>query len=233
MLDQAIRFGHIISQSDFPSTGRILEVGSGATGITAFINNPTIGVDLDFKGEGSSELIPIKGSVTSLPMPDRSFETVVCSDMLEHLPEGIRQDAIKELLRVTDQTLFIACPCGASARNADRFLNRCYEFFSIPTPDWLKEHNEHRLPERESIGSAIRDAGFPYRELNGEPIFVHIIVTFLVATRFSNNLWRSLFLKRLDRARKIASFTVLSSAKSYRKLWVVNCSVSPSLENKA
>lgn len=50
----------------------------------------------------------ISGSLEALPFPDRNFETVVCTHVLEHVPD--MGAAVSELLRVTDQTLLIVLP---------------------------------------------------------------------------------------------------------------------------
>lgn len=48
----------------------------------------------------------ICSDVNRLPLPDRAFETVVTHGLLMHVPPGDVRTAIRELLRVTRQTLW-------------------------------------------------------------------------------------------------------------------------------
>lgn len=53
---------------------------------------------------------------------------VVSSDMMKHLPENLRQSAMKELLRVAARYVVVDFPAGAIAKAHDldvaAFLNR-------------------------------------------------------------------------------------------------------------
>lgn len=50
----------------------------------------------------------VSGSLDALPFPDRSFETVTCTHVLEHVPD--MDAAVSELLRVTKKRLLIVLP---------------------------------------------------------------------------------------------------------------------------
>jgi hypothetical protein len=221
MLDQAIRFGAIISQPKFKSGGRLLEVGSGDEGISVFIDDPVIGADIAFRDVSNLAIKAIKASALKLPFGDAAFERVVCSDMLEHLAESDRAAAISELVRVTGGVLFLACPCGGPARWADNLLYGIYRILPVRTPDWLKEHIQRRIPDTKSIREAIGETGARYHEVKGESIFTHFIVSFLISSRILNNIWRNWYYKKPGKAKAAAVLGRWPWFFPYRRLWVI------------
>lgn len=52
--------------------------------------------------------VNIDAGLPRLPYPDNSFDTVICSDVLEHL--GPHRQAIKELLRIAGKKVIISVP---------------------------------------------------------------------------------------------------------------------------
>jgi len=74
---------------------RVLDVGCGPKPYYPFFE-PYAGeyVGVDVAGEGAD----LVGSIESLPVPDGSFEVVLCTQVLEHTPDPAR--AVAELARV-------------------------------------------------------------------------------------------------------------------------------------
>jgi ubiquinone/menaquinone biosynthesis C-methylase UbiE len=68
--------------------------------------------------------------ITNLPVPDESFDVVICSEVLEHVPEPIK--VIKEFSRILRQggRLFLTAPlcCGIHQEP--------YIYYSGYTPFW-------------------------------------------------------------------------------------------------
>ncbi len=64
------------------------------------------------------------GDVTDLPYPDQSFDLVMCNDVIEHLDDADRQQAVRELARVTNRYLIISIPFRENlAQNAVKCAN--------------------------------------------------------------------------------------------------------------
>jgi hypothetical protein len=219
MIDQAVRFGAVISQSEFRSEP-LLEVGSGLSGIAAFVDNQVFGVDVRFNGN-VTKFIPIRASATSLPLRDGCFRQVVCSGMLEHVNPGDRSGAIKELVRVTEKTLFLICPCGIVARKADVILAWLYWFLYIPLPDWLEEHLANPFPSALEIVSILEERGFTVRKVTLESVFTHLIISILIGLKRLNAFWRLIFTNKPDRIKRISSFLRhFAIGNPYLWLWV-------------
>lgn len=86
----------------------ILEIGIGNSFIRDYLkkrnlNIITIDIDLNLKPD-------IVGSVLFLPIVNNSFETVVCYQVLEHLPFENIPIAISELSRVAKKYVIISLP---------------------------------------------------------------------------------------------------------------------------
>jgi hypothetical protein len=199
----------------------ILEVGSGSRGITAFGIAQVVGVDVCFSEKPATGMVALKASATALPLKSNRFAWVLSSDMLEHLESGSRNEAVSELLRVTKGSLLLACPCGSAARRVDGLLGRLYRYFGIPTPDWLKEHLELTLPNPDAIRQALETADAKAREVSGESVLTHFLVSLLISTNAANRCWTRLFLNRPDRAKRLGKCRLLKWGPGYRRLWVV------------
>ena len=81
---------------------KILEVGSGAAGITKFIKTPVTGIDIQFYGKPSPYLKQLKHSaIEKFPFRDNEFDIVISTDCYEHLPKRKRRKTLEEMYRVS------------------------------------------------------------------------------------------------------------------------------------
>lgn len=100
-----------------PDGGRVLEVGCAFGFLTrnlrrdgfAAFGCDTAGYCLAQAGEGVRPYLQA-ASVLALPYPDRSFDLVLCMEVLEHLPEELIPAAVRELRRVSRGLLLVSVP---------------------------------------------------------------------------------------------------------------------------
>ncbi|MDY7009344.1 MAG: methyltransferase domain-containing protein [Planctomycetota bacterium] len=98
--------------------GRILDVGAGegdayqflspeitTRGVTAMEINPACFIRM---AKIAPSLTPVEGTIYEIPFEDGSFETVLCSEVLEHLEDPTR--GLRELLRVSGRWVLISVP---------------------------------------------------------------------------------------------------------------------------
>lgn len=143
---------------------RILEVGSGSGGAAEWTDAQIVGVDTAFGRTAERKrpnLIEHPGSVTAIPMPDASFDAVLCLDMLEHVPSADRRRAIEELVRVLAPggRLLVTFPSGPVAEKLDRWLAASYEARHGKPHPWAAEHLELGLPDAREIAAIARATG--------------------------------------------------------------------------
>jgi hypothetical protein len=136
----------------------ILEIGSGAKGITPYVPYTVTGLDVAFNGDIAKNLKPVILSSASIPFPDKSFDYVISVDMLEHVPPIQRFDVISEMLRVADRRIFLAVPCGKAAEDHDKKMDDLYLRWKGERYDYLREHVENGLPDKEELRSFINKA---------------------------------------------------------------------------
>ena len=90
----------------------ILDVGCGNGLITNQLPNSIKVVGLD-RSEAALKYVQkdtILGDILNLPLEDQSFDLVVCNDVLEHLTDIERQQALRELARVSCKYILITVP---------------------------------------------------------------------------------------------------------------------------
>lgn len=136
----------------------VLDAGCGEYGLSAFVSaKSVVGVDIlptDVKADGFTF---IHGSIITLPFADRSFSVAASVDVLEHLPEALRAEAIRQLVRVARETIIMTFPAGKAAREIDEAFNRNLVSSHRPVPDWLSEHLENPYPDPCEVAELVRN----------------------------------------------------------------------------
>lgn len=98
--------------------GKVLDVGAGAGDAYMFLpaevkQRGVVAVEpnsayFERMSKIAPELEQVEGSIYELPFDDKSFDTVMCSEVLEHLSESDR--GMRELVRVCRRWLVVSVP---------------------------------------------------------------------------------------------------------------------------
>ncbi|OGH69521.1 MAG: hypothetical protein A3C90_00175 [Candidatus Magasanikbacteria bacterium RIFCSPHIGHO2_02_FULL_51_14] len=102
------------------------------------------------------------GSIYELPFADKSFDIVVCNNVLLHLPEV--RTAIRELLRVAKKTLIIRALVGdKSYRIKDIYTKQDMDFFESDVDTFdedgePKDFSFYNIYSKRYVNAIIKDA---------------------------------------------------------------------------
>lgn len=153
MLNRAARFFPILRElaDHLPDGGTILEVGSGSIGLGEFLRGPFVGCDISFSTRPVENMRAVCCSGDQLPFREKSFDAVVVSDVMEHIPPERRSKVVSEVLRVTRKVLIIGYPCGPAAFELDQQLYREYQRRNSIPPVWLQEHMGYPFPDEKLL----------------------------------------------------------------------------------
>lgn len=146
MLNWAARYFPILRvlKQQLDERDSLLEIGSGSVGIGKFYGAPFVGCDVNFSFPPKMPMMPIVGTATALPFGDQSFDAVVASDVLEHVPPDQRLFVVQEALRVVRKVAVFGFPSGSVAAEYDRKLAEAYDRDTQDRPAWLQEHMRYQ-----------------------------------------------------------------------------------------
>lgn len=170
MLNWLTRYAFVVAELKFDELGglteSVLDVGCGPHGLSCAAPAARfVGTDVLFLEQVAPGMVAFRNEPGPLPFEDAAFETVVCLDVLEHVPPGDRRGFVKELARVASRRVLVACPSDESEWVQD-VLKLEYRARGLPLPIWLNEHDEHGLPTAVEIRDMCTSVdGFTGREL--------------------------------------------------------------------
>jgi hypothetical protein len=220
-LDHASRYFPIIDwiHHVLPQGGSILDVGSGSLGIGEFYTEPFVGCDLCFYDPPLSLMAAVQASALSLPFACSSFDMVVSSDMLEHIPAAMRGVAIHDMIRVSRKFAILAFPCGEPAYRLDQKYMQFCQRRGLRPPLWLQEHLSHGLVEANEVESVLDNLRVSYSVVGHENLAFHHWLLISSSSTWLNRLFR-LSLQTVPGLVK-ALLKLANSEPTYRKLYFI------------
>ena len=138
--------------------GSILEIGANANGLSRFTGRKVVAIDLAVEHLQEAgvhqDIHRVASDITQLPFPDNHFDTVVCMDTFEHVPESMREYAALEILRVLKPagSAVVAFPSGSASQAAEAQVRAAYAAYSEGgSIRWLEEHVAEGLPDGQTV----------------------------------------------------------------------------------
>ncbi len=111
--------------------GHLLDVGCGLGYLTEALGGGFVvaGIDLDLSAlkenlsRGLNNML--QANAIKLPFKEKSFDIIICSELLEHLREGMDKDALREMARILKPggRILITVPSLEGVRSASRLRN--------------------------------------------------------------------------------------------------------------
>ena len=159
MINWQLRYSKILANEPklFDPKYSVLEIEPGDNGAAKFLNRKVYGVQSSFGLKVHPFLMPQMGTAEALPYADDSVDFTICMDVLANLEPGKREKAVKEIVRVTKESAWVAFPSGGHARLMELSLHESFNKFNLKSPEWLVEHLSNALPKLEEILLMLKD----------------------------------------------------------------------------
>ena len=101
-------FWHQIDETLKNNPKNVLEIGKGSGFFSAFISSEGVNIKtLDIAEDLQPDIV---ASVLDMPIPDNTFDTITCCQVLEHLPYNYFEQALREIARVSKENIIISLP---------------------------------------------------------------------------------------------------------------------------
>jgi len=134
--------------------GSVLDVGGRGRQMAALLHPADV---TTVNVEPPADVLVAAGD--PLPFPDDSFDVVLSTDVLEHVPARERQAHISELVRVARRRVVLCWPLGSPEKDvAEQRLHDQLRSELDLELDFLAEHLRYGLPREEAVRSMVRTA---------------------------------------------------------------------------
>jgi predicted SAM-dependent methyltransferase len=122
-----------------PTGSRVLDIGAGTCPYRSFFAHCDYKTQDFKKYEGIKKnntteygQIDYVSEITSIPVPDESFDVIVCTEVLEHVPRPI--EALQEMVRIVRSggRIFLTAPLGSGLHQLP------YHYYGGFSPEWYR-----------------------------------------------------------------------------------------------
>lgn len=143
----------------------IIDIGCGNGLITNELNQKydVLGVDINASKLKYVEGPSLQSSCDSIDRPDRSFDLVFSSEMLEHLPEDLYHRTLKEFERLAKKYILLTVPNQESLTKLEVRCGNCGKNYhknghlrSFTTASFEKSFPAFKALEAKTFGNGIR-----------------------------------------------------------------------------
>jgi hypothetical protein len=156
----AAQYVRVLCSSGLPNPA-ILDLGSNENLLSEYLDGyPVLQGDPDRKN-AAGRLVQCRGEQT--PFRDKSFDIVVCLDVLEHLTEESRFVVLDEISRVASHTVLLAFPAKNDFNvTHEKTLAEIHSYLYEEPNRFLQEHIMHGLVDSGEVDTAL-SGSFHYR----------------------------------------------------------------------
>jgi hypothetical protein len=151
----------VVRASLGPGRHRVLDVGDASGYLQVF--DPELDVvsaDISTYGEPLPGAVRIVADGAALPFAVDTFDAVISSDALEHVPRGRRADFLREAARVARELVAVAAPFDTPGVGGAEDLIRRYALLTTGAQqEQLEEHRDYGLPDLASTRDTLERCG--------------------------------------------------------------------------
>ncbi len=118
-----------------PDTTSLVDIGCGNGVFVNYLQKEIPNLNLFAIDRSKSALKYVKtenkeGDIADIPLPDNSFDCVTCLEVIEHLPVGVFQKALSELVRISNKYVIISVPYDENLEKNHTQCPQCKSLFN-------------------------------------------------------------------------------------------------------
>ena len=122
--------------------------------------------------------IYVQGDATQMTFDDNSFDLVVSTDVLEHIPLNLKKAFVEECIRVAKDYVIIAAPFNTEGvDHAEHLTNDFNKKLFKQGQSWLEEHFEFTKPEISLVESVIKKQKLEYQLIGTNNLYNWVLAT--------------------------------------------------------
>jgi len=190
----------------------LLDVGGGSPYMTSILKEVAIPHDLTTidilpKPKGFSGKY-IQGDATKMEFDDNTFDIVVSTDVLEHIPVERKKEFVQEAIRVAKEYIIIAAPFDTDGVDyAEHLTNDFNKKLFNEGQSWLEEHFEQTKPILSAVESVVEKNGLEYEVIGTNNLYNWVLATHmnLIEAKYG------LGIKKINNNNEAFNETILSS----------------------
>jgi len=158
----------LLGTFDLPETSTILDVGGHDGRLAWFLDEGKKVIIADQKPQEKPEENLageeyIQADARKLPYQDGSFEVVVASDMLEHIPAIDRIKVLEELCRISKNYIILGAPFKKDfLENIENIVSQQFQENAGIKHPFLEEHRSFGLPDQQEVETFLREKGHAF-----------------------------------------------------------------------
>ena len=164
---------------------KILDVGGLNGQIGEFIDKLDEVTILDIRKGPEPNLVVGDGTRMSM-FKDQSFDIVISSDVLEHIPKDRREDFFSEACRVAKYMVAVAAPFNSKeVALSEKHIRDFFKEIVGYEHQWLNEHNEMGLPDKDEFEKRVLDQGLSFTRVGSNSINNWLLIQLFDILKFS------------------------------------------------
>ena len=170
----------------------------------------------DYEGEY------IQADITKANIPEKSFDVVISTDTLEHIPAQSKTAFVEACSRISKDIFILAAPFDTEGvHEAEELINEFNkELFGVGQ-DWLEEHFEYGKPTIEEVSKALDKSNVKYVHFGTNNIYSWVLSAHLNLTDAKLGLDKDAFTKAKQTYNKNLAMSLEFAEPTYRHFFVV------------
>jgi ubiquinone/menaquinone biosynthesis C-methylase UbiE len=122
----------------------------------------------------------IQDDATKSDLPDGSFDVVISTDTLEHIPKDAKDDFVRACVRLCKGVCILAAPFDTpGVHKAEQFANDFNKQLFKVGQDWLEEHFEFGKPSVAQTSKVLDDLQVAYAHFGTNNLYSWVMSTHL------------------------------------------------------